>query len=105
MPEPGYYWPQAALQDDDNDDIEALMRAFAAIGYEECATGELEAGYQKVALYAIKNDDWLHAALQDRNGEWSSKLGTGYDIRHKSPHCVEGPFYGKVVCYMKKRLG
>jgi hypothetical protein len=80
------------------------MRAFAAIGYEERATGELEAGFQKVALYAVKTDDWLHAAVQEANGEWSSKLGSGYDIRHKSPHCVEGLLYGKIACFMKKRI-
>lgn len=103
LPEPGYYWPSAALRDDDNDDIEALKRAFAQIGYEDCANGDLEVGWQKVALYALEEDDWLHAAVQEQNGEWSSKLGAGYDIRHKTPHCLEGPVYGKVICFMKKR--
>jgi hypothetical protein len=104
LPDPGYFWPPDALQDEDNDDIDALKRAFAQIGYEDCDNGDLEAGYQKVALYAHKKDDWLHAAVQEANGEWSSKLGVGYDIRHKSPQCVEGPIYGKVVCFMKKRI-
>ena len=104
LPEPGYYWPPDALVDDDNDDIDALKRAFAVIGFEDCENGSLEAGYRKVALYALKEDDWLHAALQEQNGEWSSKLGVGYDIRHKSPHCLEGSVYGTVVCFMKKRI-
>jgi hypothetical protein len=104
LPEPGYYWPPGALQDGDNDDIDALKRAFAQIGFEDCANGDLEAGHQKVALYALKNDDWLHAAIQEQNGEWSSKLGVGYDIRHQSPQCLEGSIYGKVVCFMKKRI-
>lgn len=101
LPSPGYYWPPEALQDD-NDDVVALKRAFSAIGYEECENGELEIGFQKVALYALKEDDWLHASLQEPNGEWSSKLGSGYDIRHKTPECVCGPTYGNVVGFMKR---
>ncbi len=102
LPEPGYYWPAGALQDD-NDGIDALIRAFAQIGYKECRNGDLEAGWQKVALYASKREDWLHAALQEPNGEWSSKLGSSYDIRHKTAQCLEGPAYGTVMCFMKKR--
>src|SRR5262245_19924185 len=64
LPEPGYYWPAGALQDD-NDDIDALKRAFAQLGYEECESGDLESGWQKIALYAIHQDDWLHAAIQE----------------------------------------
>lgn len=103
LPAPGYYWPPRALQND-NDDLDALKRAFEAIGYEECATSDLEVGFQKIALYAIEEDDWLHAAIQETNGEWSSKLGSGYDIRHKTPQCVEGPLYGAVMCFMKRKL-
>jgi hypothetical protein len=102
LPEPGYYWPPGALQDD-NDDIDALKRAFAQIGFKDCDSGDLEAGYQKIALYAISKDDWLHAATQESSGEWSSKLGDGYDIRHKSAECVEGSIYGTVMSFMKRR--
>ena len=103
LPEPGYYWPPRAIHND-NDDIAALKRAFAEIGYEECMSGDLESGFMKVALYAITIDDWLHATIQEPSGEWSSKLGNGYDIRHKTPYCVEGPIYGTVACYMRKPL-
>ena len=68
LPTPGYYWPPSAIQDN-NDDIDALKRAFAQLGYKECATGDLEAGFQKVALFAIDVDDWLHAAIQESTGE------------------------------------
>lgn len=104
LPEPGYYWPPDALSDD-NDSIDALKRAFALIGYSACANGDLEVGHRKVALYAHSQDDWLHAAIQEENGEWSSKLGTSYDIRHKSPQCVEGALYGKVVCFLRRPIG
>lgn len=103
LPNPGYYWPATALRDE-NDDIDSLKRAFEAIGFEECDNAALESGYQKVAFYALKTDDWLHAAVQESNGEWSSKLGSSYDIRHKTPQCVTGPAFGDVVGYMKRRL-
>ena len=103
LPEPGYYWPSAALAED-NDDIDALRRMFAAIGFEDCEHGDHEAGCCKVALYALTNDDWLHAAIQDLNGDWYSKLGVSYDIRHKTPECLAGPTYGRVVCFMRKRI-
>lgn len=103
-PEPGYYWPPEAFSDDDNGDIEALKRCFSALGYEECGNGDLESGYTKVALYAIKKDDYKHAAIQEENGEWSSKLGDGFDIRHKTAQCVCGPRYGKIMGYMRRRI-
>jgi hypothetical protein len=63
----------------------------------------LEPGFTKVALYAIHEDDYKRAAIQDKNGDWSSKRGDGYDIRHKTPHCICGPKYGAVVGYMKRK--
>ena len=98
LPAPGYYWPPGARQDD-GESIEALKQVFAQLGYEPCDNGELEPGYRKVALYALNADDWLHAAVQELNGEWSSKLGNSYDIRHKSPESIEGP-----TCFMRKRI-
>ncbi len=92
VPTPGYYWPPEVLEDD-NDDIEALKRVFGQLGYVECDNGELEPGYLKVALFAVKTEDWLHAAIQDAGGEWNSKLGSSYDVRHKSPQCIEGPWW------------
>jgi hypothetical protein len=103
LPEPGYYWPADATRDD-NDSIDALKLAFRSIGFDECPDGGLEEGYRKVALYAIHHDDWLHVAIQEASGDWSSKLGSSYDIRHKTPQCVEGATYGKVVCFMKKSV-
>jgi hypothetical protein len=102
-PEPGFFWPAEALRGDDNGDIEALKRCFVTLGYEECGNGDLEAGFRKVALYAIDKEDYKHASIQERNGEWSSKLGDGFDIRHKTPQCVCGPKYGTVMAYMRRR--
>jgi hypothetical protein len=103
VPEPGFYWPPDALSGEDNGDIEALKRCFAALEYEECGDGELEPGYKKVALYAIEKESYEHVAIQEANGHWSSKLGDGFDVRHKTAECVCGPRYGKIMGYMKRK--
>ncbi len=102
VPQPGYYWPPGAMGGDGNEDIGALKRCLAELGYYECTNGDLETGFTKVALYAIDVDDYKHVAIQEANGEWSSKLGDGFDIRHKTPHCVSGPKYGTVMGYMRR---
>jgi hypothetical protein len=67
--------------------------------------GNFEPGYTKVALFAKKADDYLHAAILDETGTWSSKLGDGYDIHHKTAECICGPRYGTVMCYMRRKIG
>jgi hypothetical protein len=104
VPNPGYYWPPAALRESGNNDIEALRRAFAELGFETCDNGDVEEGYRKIALYAVNAESWQHAAIQSDAGEWLSKLGDSYDIRHKSPHCFVGSIYGNVICFMRKRI-
>lgn len=94
----GYYWPPKAVR---GDDIEALVSAFEAIGYERCQDGKIETGYDKVVLYAYENGEWTHAAKQLGDGLWSSKLGNSFDIRHNTPHAVSGGLYGKVIYFMK----
>ena len=99
-PLPGYYWPPSALQ---SSLIEGLESAFAAIKYVRCAGYEPEQGYEKIALYADAYGIWTHAAIQRKDGSWSSKLGNSYDIRHKNPHSMIGPEYGYVMCYMSRK--
>ncbi len=100
-PDPFYYWPPNAKRGRDPD---SLKSAFEAIGYEQCIGGELEPGYEKVALYVDNQGLWQHAAKQEPNGEWSSKLGNWEDIRHRSPHCFGGSDYGVVIYFMKRRI-
>src|ERR1051325_6806511 len=50
LPQPGYYWPPGVLANDTGD-VESLKRAFAQLGYEPCDSGDLEPGFDKVALY------------------------------------------------------
>jgi hypothetical protein len=106
VPEPGYYWPPGARRDDDdNEDVEALKRCFAELGYKECQDGKHEPGYRKVALYAAKIEDWTHAAVQQENGEWKSKLGRGFDIQHKPWNARSRPRTSQVAQRQPSSLG
>jgi len=97
--QPGVFWPILAEPDDYG--IGALEQAFKALGYETCADGSLEPGFEKVALYG---DDafYTHAARQLPGGKWSSKLGHAEDIEHDAPEDVAGGVYGQVVLFMKR---
>lgn len=101
IPLPGYYWPPNARRDNHPD---ALRSAFESIGYEVCASAEWEDGYEKVVLYVDRKGAWSHAAKQERNGEWSSKLGGEEDVTHKTAHCFGASIYGQVAYYMKRPL-
>ena len=68
-----------------------------------CDSSHLEAGFEKVALYAMPNGDWSHAARQRPGGDWSSKIGPCEDIRHDSPELLNGVYYGAVYCIMKRQ--
>lgn len=93
-----YYWPSNV---DRAATIEALVSAFASIGYEECDTSGLEYGYEKIALFAI-NGLWSHAARQLEDGTWTSKLGIFQDIEHVALNGLCGDFYGEIFCIMRR---
>ena len=46
---------------------------FEALGFVECQDGTHEPGHEKVALYALNNVP-THAARQDADGNWFSKI-------------------------------
>ncbi len=94
----GYYWP---LDHDYGHTITAVTELFRAIGYEECADGSREPGYEKVAIYAA-NDEPAHAAKQLENGRWSSKLGSLEDIEHLMAEELHCPDYGHVAVFMRR---
>ncbi len=59
-------------------------------------------GKQKVVVYATRTSSGsikkvTHAAVQDRNGTWTSKLGKLALIRHLTPQALSGPSYGEPV--------
>ena len=82
--------------------LEAFRHAFATLGYMDCDHGELEAGYEKIAIFALSGVP-KHAARQLPSGRWTSKLGKMEDIEH-TLHDVTGTVYGGVVHVMRRPL-
>jgi hypothetical protein len=97
--EPDGTWPASVAR---LPTIAALVSVFESAGYKRCDSGDLEAGFEKVALYVMPNGDWSHAARQRPGGDWSSKFGPCEDIRHDSPELLNGDWYGTVYCIMKR---
>lgn len=93
-------------------DIRYWDSLYGAQGYQRMSTLDmsLQPGYQKVVLYWGTNRDgtgqpipgFTHAALQETDGMWSSKLGHNYLIKHASPYQVAGQTYGQpAVVYIR----
>ena len=96
------WWPPDVLEGIDPD---CLKKLFEYHGYIECNSGEHEDGYRKVALYFNEQtNEWTHAARELSNGCWTSKLGQIEDIQHGIPEAIENDGYGKIYCFMKKKL-
>jgi hypothetical protein len=93
------YWPPNALR---TLTLEAFCEAFATLGYAVCNDDRSEAGYEKVALFALLGEP-KHAARQLPSGRWTSKLGRGEDIEH-GLHDLTGMVYGSVVLVLKRAL-
>ena len=84
---------------------EAFLSAYGTFGYTLCCDGTLEPGIEKIALYAKgpKGSELpTHAALQLEDGKWTSKLGDFEDIQHVTVADIEGPVYGRVICYLAR---
>ena len=97
--QPGIFWPLKLAEDDHG--IGALEQAFLALGHQACDNGDLEPGFEKVALYG-SGFMYTHAARQLSDGKWTSKLGKLEDIEHNSPDDVAGGDYGDVMQFMKR---
>ncbi len=93
------YWPSSVAG---RDELETIIRLYLDRGYERCASGEREDGYEKVAIYADENGP-THAALQIDSGRWISKLGGLEDIEHDSLEGLEGESYGRASTFLKRR--
>ncbi len=105
------YWPPQAPPEATP---EAFITAFSTLKYEVSESAESEDGYEKVALYVAtittaerRKGDPTHMARQLPCGNWSSKLGQAWDIRHDKLEGVGGKEYGEVkqVLRRKKLLG
>jgi hypothetical protein len=103
----GRYWP------DDipcNLELETFVRLYEKeCGYLVCDNGNLEDGFEKIAIYWNFNPEEqkvevTHAARQLPSGKWISKLGPMDDIIHNTVAGVGGlwPAYGTVAKFMKR---
>ncbi len=97
------FWPDGVPREVK---MEAFLKAYESIGYEVCADGQAEAGYEKIAIYE-KDGKPTHAAKQTPNGKWKSKLGPWEDIEHNTLRAVETwagvGLYGKASRYMRRK--
>jgi hypothetical protein len=99
-PFPEFYWPPGIPLEETQQAFEALFHTFS---FEPCASGDLEPGYEKLALYVDAGGKPQHAARQLPSGQWTSKLGSWLDIEHTLPG-IEGKWYGHVAVYFRRPL-
>jgi hypothetical protein len=96
----GGFWPAGALREET---VAAFQAAFAALGYVDCADEGLQAGWERIAVFADASGNPTHVARQLPSGRWTSKLGELVDIEH-ALHDLSGREYGSVVLRMKRPL-
>ncbi len=76
---------------------------YGYVQYKEIADSpDYEDGIEKIAFYVNEYGTCEHAARQKENGFWTSKLGYGIDIEHKTLESLEGEFYGYVKVILKR---
>ena len=97
-------WPTDLPQDES---LASIVAPFESLGYRECDGPDVEAGYEKVALFSDPEEDYpTHASRQLPDGWWSSKMGwDGVTIEHDGLRCIEGRRYGRVRLYMRRPIG
>jgi hypothetical protein len=96
----GFYWPPGVPC---QETLAAFIEAFRTLGYVPCDEGNVEVGFEKIALFALSGVP-KHAARQLPNGRWSSKLGVAVDIEH-ALEGVAGALYGTATQFLKRPLG
>ncbi|WP_420888143.1 DUF7689 domain-containing protein [Bradyrhizobium elkanii] len=84
--------------------IDSIRLFLERVGFQRCQTTDVEAGYEKVAIYADQHGP-QHIARQLPSGSWTSKLGVAIDASHSSLSVLEDGSYGNVAMLMKRRAG
>ncbi|MDF5722241.1 MAG: hypothetical protein PUP91_17485 [Rhizonema sp. PD37] len=97
-PDNMYYWVEGVTAELT---MSAFIQAYKSLGYELCDNSELEAGFEKIAIYATSDGEPTHAARQLSNGKWTSKLGRWEDIEHELEG-LTGEMYGSVQQILKR---
>lgn len=100
-PSAPYYWPES----DKDELLEDFISGFGTLGYVSCDGGNLEEGYEKIAIYIDEESEISHMARQLNTGLWTSKCGNLEDIQHNLEDLEggHGYGYGKVCHFMKRR--
>jgi hypothetical protein len=96
----GVYWPPGipALPS-----MSGAIEAYEQCGFARCPNGVLEEGYEKIAIFAAPGDDEpRHAARQQSDGTWTSKLGPNVDVEHDDVAAVGGSFYGEPSVFLRR---
>lgn len=101
LPYGPYYWPLGVPLDGS---VASYVRLFESLGYHFCSDGNLERGYEKVAIYQQYDTSFTHVARQTDSGLWTSKLGKEQDIEHGTLDALDGPKYGQAVKFMQRQL-
>ncbi len=83
--------------------VAGFIRAFGQFGYAICDTGDLETGYERLAVYADETGTPTHMARQLPSGQWTSKLGELEDIQHLTLAQLSGSDYGQVAQILKRK--
>lgn len=108
---PKKWWPKEVNMDWHPD---SLIKAFCAVGFEQCEDDKCEEEYDKVALYKVRPyfeplsgkwiDEWgwAHAAKVVGEGRYHSKIGESFDIYHRNGNVFEGTSYGIIYCFMRR---
>jgi hypothetical protein len=100
-PLPGLYWPEGTVR---SPHLDSLIGACEHEGFEVCKSGDLEEGFEKIALYVDDNGFWAHVAKQVGN-QWCSKLGDEEDVLHPTAHCFgDSAYHWHWVHFMKRRI-
>ena len=92
------YWPDGIDRDVT---VDCFIAAFGTLGFAPCDRGDLEIGFDKLAIYA-KGQEVTHMARQLASGAWTSKLGRLEDIEHEALEGINGDDYGEPVQFLKR---
>jgi hypothetical protein len=98
----GYYWPRPEEARNRGYSVEELIEVYKTEGFQVCADGNLVEGSEKIAIYVNNYGGWEHAARQESDGKWKSKLGDLEDILHDSPDALICTDYGRPAIFMER---
>ena len=93
-----YFWPNDIPR---QETLDSFIKLFESVGYIPTDNGDLEVGFDKIAIYGDSFSNPTHAARQLQNGFWTSKLGRNFDVTHTIFSMSDGS-YGNVLVYMKR---